>query len=218
MSTGLPGAIGGRADDLARFELGVNAGQYPQPANARTDGATVTTGTSPWLGIRCRTCNQTFRRGDQVRMSPTQGIQHLDPTLQCAPPGPASVCDGSGADSGSSAVAPASSDAELFTSGLLDSWPPLNDAPVVRLTDRHWQVTRPTSGPASVVCPGCGHTFRVGDMVIICPCAESPDDERRAICGLPVHRDPAAGLACWDYWRPDGRLIRCPRTHKKLVD
>ena len=203
-----PGGPDDDADDVRQFELGSNAGQYPKPASAEEEGITITTGNSPWLGIRCGTCNQTFRRGDRVRLDQVRGIQHLAPGLLCA----RDVSDDS-AD-----AAPRGRDIEQFTAGLLTEWPPLNGAPVRALTERDWQVTRPSSGPASPVCPGCGHTFRVGDAVIICPCAVTPDDERHASCQLAVHRDPASGLACWDDWRPAGRLIRCPRTYEKLPD
>ena len=228
MTAHRPGAAPrGGADDAQQFEQGCEAGQYPRPATASVDGATLTIGTSPWLGMRCGTCNQTFRRGDQVWANPDRGIQHLVPALHCASARPglgggADEADGDAVPTGAivspAAAASVSYDAEQFTAGLLREWPPLNGAPVTTLTQRDWQVTRPGSGPASVVCPGCGHTFRAGDTVIICPCAESEDDERYASCQLAVHRDPAAGLACWDDWRPDARLIRCPRTHEKLPD
>jgi hypothetical protein len=203
-----PGEPGGGAQDVRHFQLGSTDAQYPKPASAKEDGTTITTGTSPWLGIRCRTCNQTFRRGDRVRLDPVHGIQHLVPGVHCAPDMPSDTADG----------APSRRDTERFTAGLVTEWPPLNGAPVRALTEQDWQVTRPGSGPASAVCPGCGHTFRAGDTVIICPCAVRPDDVRRESCELAVHRDPAAGLACWDDWRPSGRLIRCPRTYEKLPD
>jgi hypothetical protein len=192
-------------DDTARrFQLGIAGGQFPQPAEAPADGVMVTTGSSTWLGIRCRTCNQTFRRGDRVRRSGLTIIQHLDPRLHCASEEP-----------GDATPAPGGDDVRRFTGGLLREWPPLDDVFVVTLTEEDWQVTRPRSGPASPACPGCGHTFRAGDAVIICPCGRAAPDGGPA-CGLAVHRDPAIGLACWDDWRPDGRLPRCPRTHEKL--
>jgi len=190
-----------------RFESGLAAGENPQPADVPAGGDMITTGSSRWLGMRCRTCNQTFRRGDRVRQDASAGIQHLNPALRCA-----------SRAGGSAGQLEAGHDTERFTRGLLGAWPPLNGAPVVTLTAGNWQVTTPSSGPASPVCPGCGHTFRAGDTVIICPCAIEPGDGRRRFCGLPVHRDPVAGLACWDDWRPDGKLVRCPRTHDMLPD
>jgi hypothetical protein len=201
-----PGGQDGGAGDVRLFERGRTEGQYPKPAGVKEDGSTITTGTSPWLGIRCRSCNQTFRRGDRVRLDPVHGMQHLVPGLRCA----------SEMRDDATGGAPGGRATEEFTAGLAAEWPPVNGAPVRALTEQDWQVTQPGSGPASAVCPGCGHTFRAGDTVIICPCAVEPDDERRRSCELAVHRDPAAGLACWDDWRPSGRLLRCPRTYEKL--
>jgi hypothetical protein len=199
-------------DAISRFEFGVTAGQFPQPAEAPAGGEVITAGSSQWLGIRCRTCNQTFRRGDRVLLSGPGMVTHLDPRLNCAvPPSDEAVPDEAGQDEA------AGSQTRRFTAGLLAAWPPRGDVLPVTLSERDWQVTRPRSGPASPVCPGCGHTFRAGDAVIICPCGRATADGRPA-CGLAVHRDPAIGLACWDDWRPDGRLPRCPRTHEKLPD
>jgi hypothetical protein len=218
-----PGTPESGAQDVQRFEMGRAAGHYRQQTSASVDRITITTGNSPWLGIRCLTCNQTFRRGDRVLLNPPHSTQHLDPNLQCASniPNPGEERRDSlraAATAPVVAAALSADDAAQFTAGLLDTWPPINRALVIILTERNWQVTKPSSGPASPVCPGCGHTFRAGDTVIICPCAEAPDDMRYASCQLAVHRDPAAGLACWDDWCPDGRLKRCPRTYEKLPD
>lgn len=215
MNAHRPGTRALGEGDAQRFEEGRAAGQYAQPASAATEGVMITTGNSPWLGIRCLTCNQTFRRGDRVRVSPDQGTQHLELSLHCAPEMPG---DGPGTAEGADAAAAAAEAARRFTAGLLHEWPPINNAPVITLAESDWQVTKPNSGPASPVCPGCGHTFRAGDAVIICPCAETPDDVRYRSCQLAVHRDPAAGLACWDDWCPGGQLKRCPRTHEKLPE
>jgi hypothetical protein len=214
-----PGTARRGEGDAQAFEEGRAAGQYSQPTSASAEGITITTGNSPWLGMRCLTCNQTFRRGDRVRVSHEHGTQHLDLDLHCARDVPHA---GPEAPEGAGAAAPAvtavAEDRRGFAAGLLHEWPPLNDAMVVTLVESNWQVTKPNSGPASPVCPGCGHTFRAGDAVIICPCAETPADVDYRICQLAVHRDPAAGLACWDDWCPSGRLKRCPRTHEKLPE
>ena len=203
------------------FERGIEAGQFPLPEIQEGTGAdTITTGKSRWLGTRCTTCNQTFRPGDRVRVWADRTVSHLDPALGCRreaapaedrepeemadeapavaaePPGPAGPPDGT----------------DLFAEGLHIAWPPVNNVLVFRLTHRNWQVTTPGGGPTSPVCPGCGHTFRAGNMVIICPCADAGDDPRRQFCQLAVHRDPARGLCCWDDWAPTGELRRCPRT------
>lgn len=196
-----------------QFSAGVQAGLFPRP-KAEVGGISQTTGNSPWLGVRCDRCGHTFRRGDQVWVADGRAL-HLDPALDCG--GTADIPAGD-----ADAVPrprPAGPDPVLaFTAGLLDAWPPVNGAPVVVLAAGDWPVTRRTSAVSSPTCPVCGHTFRAGDAVILCPCADLPDDPRRAFCQLPVHRDPAAGLTCWDDWSPDGRLVRCPRTHEKLPE
>jgi hypothetical protein len=200
-------------DPVAEFELGVAGTQLPASAGARPAGDTVTTKSSPWLRERCRTCGQTFRRGDTVRVAGSGDVRHLDPALRCA-----------GGSAAAAVTDPAAEAARAeFAAGLAAVWRPLDGSPVVRLTASDWQVTRPDSGPVSPECPGCGHTFRAGDQVLVCPCPDDLDDPRRRPadprvvgCGVTVHRDPDAGLACWDDWRPTGRLTRCPRTFERL--
>jgi hypothetical protein len=189
---------------------GIEAGQFPRgPADAA--GRTLTTASSRWLGIRCGKCQQTFRRGDMVLAGAgLETIRHLDPRLRCGPDGPGPAGGVTSAD------APAR-DTEDFVRGLLDEWPPITRVPVYQLTEDDWQVTGPHSGPDSPACRGCGHTFRPGDYVIICPCAGADDDPRRGYCQIAVHRDPGRGLSCWDDWAPSGRLPRCPRTLNKVT-
>jgi hypothetical protein len=208
--TGLPEGTATAPDPVAEFELGVAGTQLPTAAGARPAGDTVTTKSSPWLRERCGTCGQTFRRGDRVRVAPSGDVRHLDPALRCA--------------GGEAAPDPAAEAVRAeFAAGLAEAWQPLDGSPVVRLAEGDWQVTRPDSGPVSPTCPGCGHTFRAGDQVLVCPCPDDLDDPRRRPadprvvgCGVTVHRDPDAGLACWDDWRPSGRLTRCPRTFERL--
>jgi hypothetical protein len=197
------------------FSAGIEAGLFPRPAE-KTIGVGLTTGSSHWLGDRCARCGHTFRRGDQVRVTADGSVLHLHPALDCG-----QLAEVQGGEAGTADDAhrrgPRGPESVLaFTASLLAAWPPTNGAPVVILSAGDWQVTRPTSGPSSPTCPVCGHTFRAGDAVILCPCSDREDDPRRSFCQLPVHRDPAAGLTCWDDWCPDGRLVRCPRTHEKL--
>jgi hypothetical protein len=204
------------------FDRGIEAGQFPLPEiqeGSETD--TITTGKSRWLGTRCETCNQTFRPGDRVQVWADRTVSHLDPALECRREEAAPADDDSD-ETADEAPAPgsglteaaevAADDNDMFVAGLDRAWPPANDVPVFRLTRQNWQITTPKSGSTSPVCLGCGHTFRAGDMVIICPCADAGDDPRRGFCQLAVHRDPARGLCCWDDWAPTGELHRCPRT------
>jgi len=201
-------------DGTGPFWEGVEAGQFPRHvASGGAADTAVTSGSSHWLDTRCATCNHTFRSGDKVRVGADGAVSHLDPALRCRPSGPAEdeqpaeLADQPGPD-GTEAVAD-----DEFVDGLLLAWPPADDAPVFLLGPGDWQVTTPDSGPTSLTCSVCGHTFRSGDTVIICPCAGADRDPlRRTDCQFTVHRDPARGLCCWDEWAPDGTLDRCPRT------
>jgi len=190
------------------FEAGVEAGKFPRvPVDSA--GRTLTTGSSHWLGMRCTTCHHTFRRGDLVLVgADLAATRHLDPSLRCGSPEPADEDQ----------VVASAEEPGGFVAGLLAAWPPITGVPVYELTAGHWQVTGPRSGPGSPTCRGCGHTFRPGDHVIICPCAGPENDPRRAYCQTAVHRDPARGLCCWDDWAPSGRLTRCPRTLEKTSE
>jgi hypothetical protein len=186
------------------FESGRRAGRTPAGVG-RSSGEFLTTTTSPWLGLRCRTCAHTFRRGDRVFVTDDGLVEHVDPRLRChGHPDPAAGRE------------PALRVRD-FNQGLLDAWPPVNDTPVLVLEAADWQVARRSLGVSAALCPGCGHTFRAGDMVILCPCSAVDPSLLGGGCQLPIHRDPSAGLTCWDDWRPDGTLVRCPRTHEKLT-
>ncbi|WP_261567253.1 hypothetical protein [Frankia gtarii] len=78
------------------------------------------------------------------------------------------------------------------------------DGPVVTASASWWNHLR---------CETCGHTFRAGEHVVVCPCGRHP-----TTCIAAVHRDPAAGVTCWDGWRPDGVLTRCPVSLTPLLD
>ncbi len=45
-------------------------------------------------------------------------------------------------------------------------------------------------------CAVCGHTFRPGDQVVICPC--DPVSPR---CRAAVHRDLLKQIHCWELWQ-----------------
>jgi hypothetical protein len=236
MSTTLPPGTVSAAENGAEesidaavgFQRGLDAGLHPQ-IRSSPDGVTVITGTSRWLGRRCPYCDHTFRRGDAVHVGPGRNdIRHLDPALRCgsavgggqgheADDPDAHDVAGRGGNAGPTTSGSAGSPVvgELVA-GILTAWPPVGDVPVYRLAEGDVQLTQPGSGPTSMECPGCGHTFRPGDHVIVCPCAQGPDDVRRSYCRLSVHRDPARGLNCWDDWCPTGRPHRCPRTIEVL--
>lgn len=186
----------------AELELGIEAGLEPQASFADNGaGGVLTTRTSSWWNFRrCKTCGHTFRRGDRVLIdAKARTVAHLMPGLACGP-----VPD--------DAATSAGTDREEFTAGLLGTWPP--NVPVTRIEADDWRVPQPGSGTRAPDCKYCGHTFRSGEYVVICPCrafrGEAP------ACGTAVHRDPAAGLPCWDKWQPAGELTVCPTTTARL--
>jgi hypothetical protein len=196
----VPGVHAPGAEEAA-LNLGTRLGLDPQPALAQdhADGVVVTRSWSWWNGVRCRTCGHTFRRGDRALVvAAARTVQHLVPGLVCGTdPRP-------GADRGTA-------EQDELAAGLLATWPA--DVPISRLAPDDWRIPRPgrrgsTYPPA---CLYCGHSFRAGEYVVICPCAP-----RLQACGAAVHRDPVAGLPCWDSWRPEGELAVCPTTMARL--
>lgn len=198
-------------DAAAQLMLGIHAGEEPQAAftDDAASGVLITKSSSWWNHRRCHTCGHTFRRGDRALIdSPARTAQHLMPRLTCgsAPGTPRTP----GALGALGAAEPAggaegTGDRDEFALGLMSTWPP--NMPVTRLAPDDWRIPRPGDGRQAPTCLYCGHTFRPAEYVVICPC--QPD---RPACGAAVHRDPAAGLPCWDRWRPDGTLARCPVT------
>jgi hypothetical protein len=88
---------------------------------------------------------------------------------------------------------------------LLATWPVADGIPVARADDVPGLLDPPAYGFRRLDCLFCAHTFRPGELVVVCPC--SP---RRRRCGAAVHRDPAQGLVCWESWRPDSQVPVCP--------
>lgn len=193
--------------EAEELEYGILLGQTPRPEpdDAQAGGAVVTRLSSWWNHLRCRRCGHTFRRGDRVRVNDRERtVVHLAPDLDCGVPRPGSQ--------------DAEDEIAAFRDGLRSAWPATSGTRLRRLADDDWRIPK---GPDDVrdanVCLHCGHTFRPGEYVIVCPCRpEQPaglGGPRMAPgCGRAVHRDPAAGLSCWDSWRPDGTVSICPVT------
>jgi hypothetical protein len=183
------------------LNLGIEVGQEPQ-AGFADDGASgmVTTRSSSWWNYRrCKTCGHTFRRGDRVLVDAVKRtVRHLAPGLGCgADPGPVAVTGG---------------DRDEFAAGLLETWP--STVPLTRIEADDWRLPRPGDRWQAPTCLYCAHTFRAGEYVVVCPCQS--DQGKPPACRTAVHRDPAAGLPCWDNWQPGGRLTICPTTTVKL--
>jgi hypothetical protein len=191
------GTAGRHVKDLASFDLGHEHGMHPQPEGRQDTGVATTTSLSTWLGLTCTTCRHTFRVGDQVLLDGSE-VKHLDPALSCG---------------ATAAGEPDGDDVRDYACGLLDAWPAASGVPM-QLTAESWQVAHRDGNLPPVTCPVCAHTFRPGDLVIICPCSDPADPPQARRCQLTIHRDPVSGLTCWDDWRPDGRLDRCPITRE----
>jgi len=182
-------------DEAAAFRSGIAEGLDPQPAvgEIATDGRAVTHSSSTWYHRICTTCGNSFRRGDAViRNAATGQLRHLDPALRCA------VLDGD-------PELRADPDSAAFSAGLLAEFPAHGGVPVTRLAPDAWQVARP-GDIRPPVCQGCGHTFRGRESVVICPCHPFEPGE----CRAAIHRDPGAGLLCWEQTAPAGRVEVCP--------
>ena len=193
--------------EAEELRYGILLGESPRPelADQRADGSTVTRVSSWWNHLRCRRCGHTFRRGDIVSANDYERtVVHLAPALDCGVPRP----EDTGGDE----------EIEAFREGLRSTWPVTPGVRLRRIEAGDWRIPAgPDDRREAIVCLDCGHTFRPGEYVIVCPCRpaepDGPDGPALAAgCGRAVHRDPAAGLSCWDAWRPDGTVRVCPVT------
>ncbi|MEU4536139.1 hypothetical protein AB0G15_14865 [Streptosporangium sp. NPDC023825] len=188
------------------FLHGLRLGLDPQPAFAAADrGAATTNPSSWWNHLSCTTCGHTFRRGDRVLVDEETGtVRHAERALECG--------TGLPDDPGAVREDPKDPDNEVaeFSVGLLSAWPPA--VPISRLAAGDWRIPRRGAAGKPRGCGFCGHTFRAGEYVVVCPC--SPDAPR---CEAAVHRDPAIGLPCWERWQPSGGLSVCPVTQTRIV-
>lgn len=181
------------------LELGIQEGLTPprNDADEHVDGVVTTQSASWWNRTRCQECGHTFRRGDRVQVA-SKTVRHLVPGLTCGTD-PSSTKD------------PDTTARDKLAEGLLTTWRP--QVELTRLGPDDWRIPRPGQ-PIRDQPPGClycGHTFRSREYVVVCPC--TPE---RPNCGYAVHRDPVAGLPCWELWHPEGGLKICPMTQARL--
>jgi hypothetical protein len=161
-------------------------------------GQGTTTLSSYWLHQKCSVCSHTFRLGDEVYISEDKTVRHNSALLPCAQ-----------GKVNSSAV---SEETSAFFAGLDSAWPPPKDIPIMRLELENELLAPPLAGFQRHTCAVCGHTLRLNDHVVICPC--SPHKPR---CQIAVHRDLIHGLHCFDAWNPGAnRQSYCPITSRKL--
>ncbi|RZT79589.1 hypothetical protein EV382_2805 [Micromonospora violae] len=183
-------------DEEADFEAGVAAAVDPQRyLQGDVSGLAVTGLHSWWNHLSCDGCGHSFRRGERVKVSVTpRAAYHADLPGEC--PRPAG---------GEASVELLDTDVAEFADGVETAWPAGHT--VLRLAPGDWRVARPPAPLQRTRCLVCAHTLRVGERVVVCPC--SP---QRPECAATVHRDPAAGLTCWETWRPNGVVGACPIT------
>jgi len=194
-------------DERTAFRMGIRAAFEPPPDDEGTADQATTTLMSWWNHLQCETCGHTFRRGDRVRHdAQTSAVAHLDPALNCGAPVDAA------APVTADTPADGTDDLSEFADGLDTTWPPAGDTPVTRLEPGDWRTMEPRPPLARARCLYCGHTFRNSEHVIVCPCSPSAP-----ACGAAVHRDPAAGLICWESWQPSGQVRLCPVTSSRRV-
>jgi hypothetical protein len=165
---------------------GLMAAHDPENQAGPVEGPATTTSRSPWHRTLCPVCRHTFRRGDRVEVEAVAGgrrVVHASEDLACAR---WVIRQGGG---------PRPVDA--FFRGMDAAWPPPDR--VVRLNWGHELLAEPPLECRRRSCAFCGHTFRHGDVVIICPCSPPP-----ALCAAAIHRDPQKGLNCWESLYPAG--------------
>ncbi|GAA3250371.1 hypothetical protein ACFO1B_40090 [Dactylosporangium siamense] len=187
--------------DEELFDAGLaGAGEVRPVTGPVRPGERITTLQSPWHTTYCDGCGHTFRRGDRVRVDQGGAVRHTSSLLSCAGP----------ADGGVNAEA----EVLEFTEGLERTWPVRGELPIRRTEDEPHLLLGPIGGLRRHVCLFCAHTFRPGELVIVCPCQAGA----RRLCRRAVHRDPSQGLVCWETWSPASKLKVCPVMLTKLED
>jgi hypothetical protein len=167
-------------------------------------GVAITTIRSFWLHHRCPSCAHSFRIGDEVHLAPGGRVLHGSPLLPC-----------DGSDSGPLQLSTESPD---FFAGLYQTWPPPENLPIIRLDAGSPLLAAPFAGFKRHTCAVCGHTLRVNDHVVICPCSlDAP------LCQTAIHCDRINGLSCLESWNPGinqrgSKLRYCPITSRQIGD
>jgi hypothetical protein len=181
------------------FEQGIAVAMDPVNDYAiQRGGKAVTTLNSNWLHRFCPTCLHTFRLGDEVSIDKDGVVRHCSVLLPCV--------------RGEEGIVEISKETSAFFAGLDETWPPPGDVRIVRLEEGHKLLAPPRAGFRRHTCAVCGHTLRLHDHVIICPC--SPNEP---LCGTAIHRDPVHGLHCFEAWNPGANKQHyCPVTSRKL--
>ena len=167
-------------------------------------GLAVTTIRSFWLHQRCEVCAHTFRVGDEVDITEGGRVRHSSGLLPCAR---------------RERVAPEPlMESNDFFEGLYEAWPPPEGLPIIRLDFTSALVAAPYAGFRRHACAVCGHTLRVNDHVVICPCSV-----KEPLCQTAIHSDRINGLPCLESWNPsinqrNKEQSYCPVTSRGIDD
>jgi Zn finger protein HypA/HybF involved in hydrogenase expression len=182
------------------FEQGFAAAMDPINASSIQEGCAITTLNSYWLHRHCHKCEHTFRTGDEVYIFKDSTVLHNSNLLACAEK--------------QTITAHRPAETMAFFQGLDITWPPPKDFPLKRLEEGDPLIAPAYAGFQRHTCAVCGHTLRLHDLVVICPC-----QPQTPMCQIAIHRDPIHGLHCWelwDNWAPDQKRF-CPATSRKLT-
>jgi hypothetical protein len=153
-----------------------------------------TTVYEPWYKQLCQACHHTFRVDDPVLPCPgCRTVYHANPLhdldcfgvvarrrrccLRCGHPFPSFTEEGRPRGRGEARTS--------FVGGLTSTFG-VPGMPV-RVADAR------TCGQ---LCAVCGHTVRLGEVLVDCPCGHGEG----AICGAVLHLDLARRLHCWRDW------------------
>lgn len=180
------------------FERGLSQALDPANRLMVEGGQGITTLYSPWLHKLCPVCKHSFRLDDEAVLSSNGIARHNTLLLPCA----------GGATDGP----PQTSAATAFFRGLDAAWPPPQNLPLRRLEEGDPLLALPPAGLRRHKCAVCGHTLRLHDVVVICPC-----QPQNPLCQIAIHRDPAHNLSCWEEWKPDAYDLYCPATSRKIA-
>ena len=186
-------------DIIKQFDQGIELISDPENnLTIQNSGDAITSLHSFWLGENCQVCAHTFRLGDTVFIDKNRQVFHNSALLPCAKEGQVAI--------------EISHEISDFFEGLSETWPPPKNIPITRLEHGHELLAPKRGGFKRKTCAVCGHTFRLHDHVIICPC--SPNDPK---CMTAIHRDPIHGLHCYEAWNPGANKQEyCPVTQRKL--
>lgn len=181
------------------FQEGFESSLDPQNLLISGEMSQITTQHSSWRFSKCNVCKHTFRKDDVVWVGSDQIVIHDSSALPCKNGG------------GDLSARPLASSMEEFYKGMDEMWPPSASITIKRLEATDPQVAHPFLGSERQECAVCGHTLRVNDIVVICPC--KPNNPG---CQTAIHRDPIQGLFCYSAWNLGRVKMHCPSFYREI--